>query len=101
MERASWINWGGTPEPPGNASASYHDAGLTIIFARCGLDHGAGFFGRAAEHLAHEALDALVAAGIDQVLPDGHGVAAPREPHLDGVAMHRAGAGRRRRRRGR
>jgi len=59
---------------------------------------------RAAGQFAHEAFDALVAAGeaagIDEILPDGHGVAAPREPHLDGVAMHRTGAGRRRRRRG-
>ena len=79
-----------------------HGAGAIIhlgLFARRGLDHGAGLFGWAAGQLAHEALDALVAtleaAGIDQVLPDRHGVAAAGEPQLDGVAMHRAGAGRR------
>jgi len=103
MERASWINCGGTPEPPGNASASYHDAGLTIILTGRSLDHSASFLGRTADQLAHEALDALIAAGeaadIDQILPDGHGIASAGEPQFDGVPMHRAGAGRRRRRR--
>ena len=78
-----------------------HGAGAIIdlgLFADRGLDHRAGFFGRAADQLAHEALDALVAAreatGVDQVLPDRHGVAAPREPQFDGVTMHGARAGR-------
>ena len=83
-----------------------HGAGAVIdlgLFAGRGLDHGAGFLGGAAGQLAHEALDALVAAreaaGVDQVLPDRHGVAATGEPQFDGVAMHGARAGRRRRRR--
>ena len=48
--------------------------------------------------LADEALDALVAAGeavvVDQVLPDGLGVAALAERELDEVAVGLAGAGR-------
>ena len=54
-----------------------------------------------AEQLANEALDALIAAGeaagIDQILPDRHGVAAAGEPQFDGVPMHGEGTGRRRR----
>ena len=73
------------------------------LLAGRGLDHRAGFRRLAAAQLAHEALDALIAAGeavvVDQVLPDRHGVAAAGEPQFDGVAMHRARAGRRWRRR--
>jgi hypothetical protein len=50
------------------------------LLTRRSLDHSADFLGRAADQLAHEALDALIAtseaAGIDQILPDRHGVAA-------------------------
>src|SRR6266496_6547820 len=60
----------------GHGALAVIDQGL---FAGCGFDHRAGFFGRTADQLAHEALDALVAAseaaGIDQILPDRHGVA--------------------------
>src|SRR4030095_15845620 len=63
------------------------------------LDHRTGFLVRAAEQFAYEALDALIAtgeaAGVDQILPDGHGVAAAGEPQFDGVAMHRTRTGRR------
>ena len=62
-----------------------------------GLDYGAGFFWCTADQLANETLDALVAAretaGIDQILPDRHGVAAAGEAQFDGVSMDRAGAG--------
>jgi len=51
--------------------------------------------GRAPE-LADEALDAVVVAGegvvVDQVLPDGHGVAAAGEAELDDLAVGLAGA---------
>jgi hypothetical protein len=47
--------------------------------------------------LAHEAPHALVAtsetAGIDQILPNGHGVAAPRNPDFNRVSVWLAGAG--------
>src|ERR1035441_1871702 len=53
------------------------------------LDHRAGFLGRAAEQFAYEALDALIAtgeaAGVDEIPPDSHGVAAAGEPQFDGV----------------
>src|SRR5450756_2078831 len=82
-----------------------HRAGAIIdlgLLTNRRLDHCAGFLGWATDQLAHEALDALIAAGeaagIDEILPDRHGVAAAREPQFDGVPMHRAGAGRRRRR---
>lgn len=46
---------------------------------------------------AHEAFDALVAAGetviVDQVLPDGLGIPAAGEGFLDDVAERLAGAG--------
>ena len=47
------------------------------------------------EQFVHKALDALIAAGeaagVDQILPDRHGVAAAGEPKFDGVndAPHR------------
>jgi len=69
-----------------------HRAGAVIdlgLFAGRGLDHGTGFFGCAAEHLAHEAFDALIAAseaaGVDQVLPDRHGIATTRQTQFDGI----------------
>jgi hypothetical protein len=47
----------------------------------------------------HKALDALIAAGeaagVDQILPDRHGVAVAGEPKFDGVTMRRTGARRR------
>jgi hypothetical protein len=50
------------------------------FLARRRGDHHAGFGGLGAAQFAQEALHALVAAGeaipIDQVLPDGHGIAA-------------------------
>ena len=96
----------GTPAVLAAVWIADHGASAVIdlgLFAGRGLNHGASFFRRAADQLAHEALDALVAAreaaGVDQVLPDRHGVAATGQPHFDGVAMYRAGAGRRRRHR--
>jgi hypothetical protein len=81
-----------------------HGTGAVVdlgFLAGRGLDHRAGLLGRAAEQFAHEALDALVApgeaAGVDQVLPDRHGVATTSEPQFNGVPMHGARAGRRRR----
>ena len=68
---------------------AHHRAGAVIdlrFFAGRGLDHHAGFRRRRSAQLADEALDALIAAGeavvVHQVLPDGHGVAAPRQPQL-------------------
>src|SRR5664279_735109 len=82
-----------------------HGAGAVInlgFLTDRSFDHSASFLGRTADQLAHEALDALIAAGeaagVDQILPDGHGVAAAGEPQFDGVAMHRTRAGRRWRR---
>src|ERR1019366_2283683 len=82
-----------------------HGAGAVInlgFLTDRSLDYSAGNLGWAADQLAHEALDALIAAGeaagIDQILPDRHGIAAAGEPQFDGVPMHRAGAGRRLRR---
>ena len=79
-----------------------HGAGAVInlgLLTDRSLDHRAGFLGRAAEQFAYEALDALIAAGeaagVDQILPDGHGVAAAGEPQFDSVAMHRTRTGRR------
>ena len=79
-----------------------HGAGAVInlgLLTDRSLDHRTGFLGRAAEQFAYEALDALIAAGeaagVDQILPDGHGVAAAGEPQFDGVAMHRTRTGRR------
>ena len=63
-----------------------------------GLDRHTGFRRWSATKLAHEALNALIAAGeaghINQVLPDGRGVAAMGEPHVDGLSMKLTGAGR-------
>ena len=77
-----------------------HGAGAVIdlgLLARRGLDHSAGFLGGLAEQFAHEALDTLIAAGeaagVDQILPDRHGVAAAGEPQFDSVPMHRARTG--------
>src|SRR6266481_4597970 len=79
-----------------------HGAGAVInlgLLTNRRLDHRAGFLGRAAEQFAYEALDALIAtgeaAGVDEILPDGHGVAAAGEPQFDGVTMHRTSTGRR------
>src|ERR1039457_1796229 len=83
-----------------------HGAGTVVnlgLLTDRRFDHSASFLGWAAGQLAHEALDALIAAGeaagSDQILPDRHGVAAARESQFDGVAMHRTRAGRRLRRR--
>src|SRR5277367_1622211 len=78
-------------------SQSHHDAGLTIIFARCSLDHHASLRpGRSAE-LVYETLDALITGGetlaIHQILPDRHRVAPTRQPQLDRFAVRLAGAG--------
>ena len=79
-----------------------HGAGTVInlgLLTDRSLDHRTGFLGRAAEQFAYEALDALIAAGeaasIDEILPDGHSVAAAGEPQFDSVAMHRTRTGRR------
>ena len=75
---------------------SYHDAGLTINFARGGDDHHAGLGRLSSAELADEALDTLITAGEpavrNQVLPDGHGVAAPGESELDRFPVGLAGA---------
>ena len=62
---------------------AHHGAGAVVdlsFFAGRGFDHHAGFRRRRSAQLAHEALDALIAAGetvaVHQVLPDRHGVAA-------------------------
>ena len=69
--------------------------GLTIIFARCGFDHRAGFRRRLATETNDEPLDTLIAAGeaaaIHQVLPDAFGVAALGEFQLDGFPVWLAG----------
>jgi hypothetical protein len=78
-----------------------HGAGSVIdrgLFAGRGFDDGASFRRLLATEFADKALDALIAAGeaarVDQILPDGHGVAASGEPHVDGFLMGFAGAGR-------
>ena len=80
---------------------AHHRAGAVIdlsFFTGCGLDHCAGFRRLLAAKLADEAPDALVAggeaAGVHQILPDRHGVAAMGEPEFDGVPVGPAGAGR-------
>ena len=42
----------------------------------------------------HALITGVEAADVHEVLPNGHGVAAPREPDFDRVAVRRAGAGR-------
>jgi len=79
---------------------AHHGAGAVIdlrLLASRGDDHDAGFGRLRSASLTHEALHALVATGEavlgDQVLPDGHGVAAAAEPHVDGLPVRLAGAG--------
>src|SRR5438105_15943046 len=95
MDSASWTNRGDSPENRLLTCASYHDAGLTIIFAGCGFDHRAGFRRRLATETNDEPLDTLIATGeaaaIHQVLPDAFGVAALREFPLDGFPVWLAG----------
>jgi hypothetical protein len=61
-------------------------------------DDGAGWATKAAQQLADEAFDALVAASeavvVDQILVDRLGVAALAERDLDEVEVGLAGAGR-------
>ena len=61
---------------------------MTITARACGTCAGV--------QLANEALDALIAVRKavlgDQVLPDGHGIAATREPEFDQLAVRLAGA---------
>src|ERR1019366_5439352 len=61
------------------------------LFGRGRLDHRAGFRRRPATQTTEEALDALIATGeaaaIDQILPDGLGVAALRQSPLDGFPV--------------
>ena len=61
------------------------------FFPGGGLDHRAGFRRGLPQQTADEALDALIATGeaaaIDQILPDGLGVAALRESQLDGFLV--------------
>ena len=92
-------------EQPGAAvlaafGIAHHGAGAVInlgLLAGRGDDHRAGFGGLVAAQLAHEALDALIAAGETvlghQILPDGHGIAAAAEPQFDGFPVWLAGAG--------
>ena len=69
------------------------------LFAGRGLDHRASFWQLVWMQLGDEATDALVAggetAGVHQILPDGHGVAATGEPEFDQVPVGRASACRR------
>ena len=79
---------------------AHHRASAVIdlrFFARRGQDDPDGLGRVSAAQFTHEALDALIAAAkavlINQVLPDGHGVAAAVKPELDGLAIRLAGAG--------
>ena len=79
---------------------THHGTGAVIdlrLLASRGDDHDAGFGRLRSAPLAHEALHALVAAGEavlgDQVLPDGHGIAAAADPQVDGFPVLLAGAG--------
>ena len=79
---------------------AHHWAGAVIdlrLLASRGDDHDTGFWGLGAASLAHEALHALVAAREsvlgNQILPDGHGIAAAAEPQVDGFPVRLAGAG--------
>src|SRR5271169_5896010 len=61
------------------SAASHHDAGLTILLARSGFNHHAGFGRGSPAQLPHEALHAGIAlretVAVHQVLPDRHRVA--------------------------
>ena len=79
---------------------AHHRPGAVIdlrLFAGRGVDHHARFRRLRAAQLAHESLHALVAAGkavlIDQILLDGHRVAASAESQFDGFAVRFASAG--------
>src|ERR1700689_5104120 len=80
------------------SAASHHDAGLTIILARNGLNHHASLRRRRSTQLLDEALDALIAGGeamaVHQVLPDRHRVPATRHPQLNRFPVRLRGAGR-------
>jgi hypothetical protein len=85
------------PKPDGVTFPSYHDAGLTIIFAGRRFDHHTGLRRSGAKELAYEALDALIgpaeAVIVHQVLPDGLGIAALAKPEIDDLSVGLAGAG--------
>src|ERR1700677_2697533 len=79
---------------------AHHGTGPVIhlcFFTSFGEDHRTGFRRLDSAQLANEAFDALIAASesvlIDQVLPDGHGIAAARQTQLDRFAVRIAGAG--------
>ena len=79
---------------------AHHRTGAVIdlgFFAGCGQDDPDGLRRVSAAQFAHEAVDRLIAAAIavliNQVLPDGHGVAPAVKPKLDGLAIRLAGAG--------
>src|SRR2546425_11022500 len=96
MGSAGWTNQGVSSETGRVSRPSYHDAGLTIIFSRRGLDDGASFRGWAWVKLSDKAPHALVAGGeaasVDQILPDRHGVTTTREPDFNYLPVRRAGA---------
>ena len=66
------------------------------FFARRGFDHHASFRRGDSALLAHEPLDAVVAPReavvVHQILPDGHRVAATRQPQFDDFPVGLAGA---------
>ena len=66
------------------------------LFAGRGLDDHTSFRRLAGVKLADEAPHTLVAGGepasVHQILPDGYGVAAPRQPDFDRVPVRLAGA---------
>ncbi len=67
------------------------------FFAGRGFNHHASFRRRDSAQLANEPLDAVVSPGeavvVHQVLPDGHGVAATRQPQFDDFPVRLARAG--------
>src|SRR5262249_55616248 len=66
-------------------ATTHYDCSHAVTIAS--LDHHAGFRQLGAAQLAHEPLDALIAAGeavaVHQILEDGHGVAAAGETQFD------------------
>ena len=79
------------PKPDRVTFPSYHDAELTIIFARRGNDYGTSFGNLRADSLPDEALHAFIrtreAMFIHQFLPDRHGIAAGRETLFNQFAV--------------
>ena len=77
-----------------------HGAGAVIhlgFFTGRGHDHGVSLRDRCAAELADKAPHALIAAGEaglrNQILPDGHGVAATGQTQFDQLAIRFTGTG--------